>query len=212
MKMKMFRKLSCLALATLAFLSVNAAEDDGALLWMIGSDSTVNRFGTIYSLGEFNDQTGFNHGPIEYVRIAATSATGDTVYLHMADETGLVDPDDYGGTSVYIDFDDIGPNGEYVLANWASLASLDGDLASYSFAVQLGTWNEVGDDLVWNIEALSDGTTYADIQKFTSNSPTAQPYYGPWNPGAYNIPEPSAGLLMLIGLGLAALRRKEERK
>ena len=203
MSMKMFRKFSCLALAALAFLSVNAAEDYGALLWMVSGDSTVNRFGTIYTIEEFNAATSFKHGQIESARIAATpTAGGDVVYLYMYDGTT---PDPYWD-SIDLEFDT--PGKEDV--TWASFAALDGDPADYSFAIELGYWTE--DWTIWNIEALSDKQAYADLQNFISSSVIATPGYDPWNPGAYTIPEPSAGLMLLIGFGFLSLRRKEVRK
>ncbi|MCR5414734.1 MAG: PEP-CTERM sorting domain-containing protein [Kiritimatiellae bacterium] len=32
----------------------------------------------------------------------------------------------------------------------------------------------------------------------------------PWNPQTYNAPEPSSGLLLVVGAALLALRRKKE--
>lgn len=215
MKMKMFRKLSCLALATLAFLSVNAAEDDGALLWMIGSDSTVNRFGTIYTIEEFNEATGFNHGQIDFVRIAAQPTVGgDAVYLYMCDGENPPGSDPITDTIMYLDFDAASEGEHYVNKYWATFAGLEGDLADYSFAIQLGNlgYNEVDDTYSWNIEAVSDNRTYAELQNFINHSVVAAPGYDAWNPGAYNIPEPSAGLMLLIGFGFLSLRRKELRK
>ena len=210
MSMKMFRKFSGIALATLGFLSVHAAEDGGALLWMIDTDTTVNRFGSVYTIEEFNAATGFSHGQIEFARIAATSETsGDSVYLYMYDE-GNLGTDPVYDTTMMLNFEEVGDDLPYVGATWASFAGLEGDLADYSFAVQLGNWNN--DFTVWNIEAISDGQSYEDLQAFINNSVVAVPGYEPWNPGAHNVPEPSAGLMLLIGFGFLSLRRKEVRK
>ena len=77
-----------------------------------------------------------------------------------------------------------------------------------SFMVELGNW-ENGQ---WVGIAHSQSYTYAElanniIQNWSG--PEATPAIGgPWIAEGYAVPEPSSGILLLIGGGLLALRRK----
>lgn len=201
----------------LAAATFSAAADDGALLWMIDADSTITRDGTVYSFSDFNDATGFNHGQVVSARISATKEGADSVYLlmyysedggntYITDPEGLMDTCDLNFGS-----------GNYINSEWASFKYFDGTavtdlsgLSDYSFALELGNWNS--DYTVWNVEAVSDSVAYSDLSGYISPGGAGSPGYEPWNPGTYNVPEPTSGLMLLIGFGLMALRRKENRK
>ena len=64
-----------------------------------------------------------------------------------------------------------------------------------------------------NTQYLSQAYTYAELQAAGFISTTMETFDMPWNAavgGAWAVPEPSSGLLLLIGTGLLALRRKEK--
>ena len=76
-----------------------------------------------------------------------------------------------------------------------------------SFMVELGNW-ENGE---WVGIAHSQSYTYAQLQSYIIHEwsgPGAIPATEPWVAESYAVPEPSSGLLLLIGGGLLALRRK----
>ena len=78
-----------------------------------------------------------------------------------------------------------------------------------SFVVELGNWDDSTDS--WVGIARSQSYTYAQLSNHiirnwgTSGATTAQ---APFVADSYAVPEPSSGLLLLIGGGLLALRRK----
>ena len=74
-----------------------------------------------------------------------------------------------------------------------------------SFMVELGNW-ENGE---WVGIAYSQSYTYAELLA-TSHiiQNWSGPDVGPWVAESYAVPEPSSGILLLIGGGLLALRRK----
>ena len=91
-------------------------------------------------------------------------------------------------------------------ANWgegffASLADID--TSSASFVVEL--FNESGTWLAQSA-ALSGSAAAAYIYNGGISAPPAVP----WTAGSFAIPEPTSGLLMLLGIAGLALRRKRE--
>lgn len=76
-----------------------------------------------------------------------------------------------------------------------------------SFIVELGNW-ESG---TWTGIAYSQSYTYTALASHIIQNwsgPDATPAIGPWVAENYAVPEPSSGILLLIGGGLLALRRK----
>ena len=76
-----------------------------------------------------------------------------------------------------------------------------------SFMVELGNW-ENGQ---WKMIAQSQSYTYAELASYIIQNwsgPDATPAIQPWVATGYMVPEPSSGLLLLLGAGLLALRRK----
>ena len=76
-----------------------------------------------------------------------------------------------------------------------------------SFMVELGNW-ESGN---WTMIAQSQSYTYAELVNHIIENwsgPGATPAIQPWVATGYMVPEPSSGLLLLMGAGLLALRRK----
>lgn len=124
---------------------------------------------------------------IQVVNSDGTSLTPEA-YLVMSDTTDtLLDKD---ATGAWFDLS----NGDY---NYAS--------AAYSFVLEL-----VNDDL--QVQGTSARVNYSDIPasaKVTSFDTVAGSSYTSWNAGSVTIPEPTSGLLMLLGASLLALRRRQ---
>ena len=86
------------------------------------------------------------------------------------------------------------------------------DASQLSFAIELGNW-ENGE---WVTLATSGTMSYSDLTVTTSGDVHILQMadnvnlnsFQPWAPTAYNVPEPSSGLLVLIGASLLALRRR----
>jgi hypothetical protein len=96
---------------------------------------------------------------------------------------------------------------EVPMTEGAWFALLPSSPEGLSFMVELGNW-ESG---TWTGIATSQSYTYAQLQSYIIHEwsgPGATPAIEPWVAGGYVVPEPSSGLLLLIGGGLLALRRK----
>ena len=88
------------------------------------------------------------------------------------------------------------------------------DPSQLSFAIELGNW-ESGE---WVTLATSGTMSYSDLAVKDADGvhilqmaeSVDLSNFQPWAPNAYVVPEPSSGLLALIGAGLLALRRRRQ--
>ncbi len=146
-----------------------------------------------WQVQEDPDVTTFHEGVKSASELGATAArvrASDGNYLIIPPEE-LVDPQ-----SMDIPMDESG---------WFAL--LPSDAASLSFMVELGNW-ENGQ---WVGIATSQSYTYAQLASHIIHDwsgPNAIPAMDAWIAENYVVPEPSSGILLLIGGGLLALRRK----
>ena len=91
----------------------------------------------------------------------------------------------------------------------AWFAILPDNPESLTFMVELGNW----ENGTWTGIAQSSSYTYAQLQSYIIHDwsgPDATPAIQPWVADGYMVPEPSSGILLLIGGGLLALRRKRK--
>ena len=95
-------------------------------------------------------------------------------------------------------------------------AVLPSNAAELSFAIELGNF----DNGAWTTLATSGSLAYSSLESAEGaagytylTSPDAFSLNGlmAWAPQAYPVPEPSSGLLLLVGAGLLALRRGRAR-
>ena len=217
---KIWRVLAAVMLMGAVF----AAHADEVLYWMVDNPTIEPWHGDPTTAAEYSK----TH-PITDARVAAflttdtaayqaSRAGGDAsvavIYLDLYYQDGNppqwvvdhVNPVD----SVWIDngvmTDPMSGKASYAMASLETIGG--GDLLStYSFAIELGSWTGDGEDADWILSAFSGSATYAQLAQFrgTEISPQGQV---PWNPGPYLVPEPTGGMLVLIGGALLALRRK----
>ncbi len=88
-------------------------------------------------------------------------------------------------------------------------AAMPDDLSSLSFAIELGNYN----DGTWTTLATSGSLDYTGLQNsgytyMPSSGDLALATLTAWAPTAYPVPEPSSGMLMLLGASLLALKRR----
>ena len=130
-----------------------------------------------------------------------------------------------GGEPVYLDMFKIGADGSVDVKYDRNMLPLprdpDGYFTSagpvwtdfgewgksgYSFLVELGHMDESGN---WTVMAVSEEATFDALVKggWTTSDPQNYPNMTPWQP-TYTVPEPSSGLLLLVGGALLSLRRR----
>ena len=204
-------------------LSGLASHADEVLYWMLDNPTITDMYYTQYNLADRS--TTMEGNEMVFARVAAVSANQVEAYNSTRLDNGVKE-----GDLVYLDlYYDIGgswfidnPTGQgndvaeitaggkvepYQRASIAaSLTTKNPDVKweTYSFAVELGTFNENGE---WVIAAISHTETYAALTGYISQQLDI-PDATPWAPNAFAAPEPSSGLLTLIGLALLGLKRK----
>ena len=210
-------------------LSGLASYADEVLYWMLDNPTITDMYYTQYKLADrsetmkgkemvfarvaaFQDKAGDNS--YEATRLdGGFSGAGDIVYLD------LYFPDGDGNWTLDIPNNTvaiIGASGEPGTVKPSERASIAASLTaagkmpgmsidSFSFAVELGTYDDDGN---WVLAAISHTETYEALTDYISlqlDIPDATR----WAPNAFAAPEPSSGLLTLIGLALLGLKRKK---
>ena len=186
-----------LFLTFLFLVNICRAADGGELLhWMIMEDDlfTVNdKDGKPYATGTA-EALGVNGARIRY-----EGTDGSSGYLPIIGITsggGNANFDALAGAGV--------PGGYY-----ASLGSYAGE--AYSYVLELGNWAS-GEWAGTTMESTS--VSYTDlynqfhIAQWEGITPS---YSRPWTPTTFTVvPEPTGGLLILLGGALLALRRRKQ--
>ena len=195
MDRKMVNVLKKGLLLTAAFalaLSCEAAGGGEVLWWMIGEDyksitGTNKKTGETMTAGELG---------VTDARIGYEDASGNRTYLTLY---GI---DDQGTVHALEGAAGVGLPAEY----FADLSGIS-DLG-YSFVLELGHW----ENNQWINTSMEASATYQELVagKHISNWDNTAPTYGtPWTPSNFSVvPEPSSGLMVLVGTALLMLRRK----
>ena len=141
------------------------------------------------------DVTGYDFAG---ARVVATADGGAATQLAAADpETGVTQA---GQVNVAA--------GSTAVINLSQL----GDPTAYSFYIELVNWDDAING--YAVVGMSTPQTYAQlasggyVDTGLSLSPAAA---NVWHGTAYMTPEPTGGALLLLGLAVAALRRKHDR-
>lgn len=179
--------LGMMLVAVLALMSSLHAEEM-VLWWQVGDpndpDSLSDVIITTFMEG---DKTAAEMG----VTDARIKVVGTDNYLTMMEVEGSADSAATVPTDWYAS----------VVSPYAS--------AEYSFAIELGnydyqtgTWTMIAASETMSYTSLVEGGHIVDWETIDADDPVV------WNPTTYVVPEPSSGLLVLLGGALLALRRK----
>ncbi len=198
----MLRRALKIAVMAGALGAVQAQASDYLLYWQVDDTAAITWFdGT--ELGTVSDYTNRDGQQINMARAVSTDSPDGmyTYYMDIGRTSDTMEPTGDGfGT---------GPMLSYIGAFDSSTS-----LAGLSFAIELGNW-ENGQ---WTTLATTGMISYNDLTVLsaaeggtyvlTADQDYNLPNFMAWSPQSYNVPEPSSGLMMLIGAGLLALRRR----
>ena len=198
----MLRRMLKIGVVAGVLWAVQARASDYLLYWQVEDTASINWFdGT--SMGTVATYTNLDGQQINMARAVSTDSPDGmyTYYMDIGVTSDTMEPTGDGfGT---------GPMLSYIGA-FDSSASL----AGLSFAIELGNW----ENGKWTTLATTGMISYNDLTTIASQEGgtyilTADqghnlPTFMAWNPQAYVVPEPSSGLLVLIGASLLALRRR----
>ena len=198
-----------LACSVVAATFLARAIDSSALLWMVNDPLIDYGNGETHKL--FNDPVtaGLNGARV----VARNETGGGVVYLSFFDGQSF---DPY---FTVVDLDKTASPAS--LPMWAKVPdNVNPGDPGWLFAIELGRYEVAEQDkdadgsiddleLIWSIEAMSRNFSYEELQKHMSFSATDMPGETPWSPDVFTaVPEPSSGLLVLLGGALLALRRR----
>ena len=183
-----------LASVLVASLSCEAAEGGEVLWWMVGENYTSITGTTKEGDTMTAEQLGVTDARIRW----ENGSEKGWLTLYGLDANGKVyELEGAGGTEVPAMF-------------FGNLSDLAGDLTSYSFVLELGNW-ENGNWVHTSMESEVASYEYLAAQKHISQWKETTPTYGtPWQPttGYTVVPEPSSGLMLLVGGAVLMLRRR----
>ena len=198
----MLRRALKIAVMAGALGAVQAQASDYLLYWQVEDTAAITWFdGT--KLATVSDYVNRDGQQINMARAVSTTAADGmyTYYMDIGVTSDTMEPTGDGAGT--------GPMLSYVGA-----FNSPTELAGLSFAIELGNWANgqwttlatTGmisyNDLT--VQSAAEGGTYILTADQGYNLPT----FTAWSPESYNVPEPSSGLLVLIGAGLLALRRR----
>ena len=194
--------------AALLTVGVASAEED-VLYWMIDSSATVEKDGVTSSVSSFFDNYGAPANSAFAARVRVTGGNiqeGQDVFLDLyIPGYGL----DEGGGAWGVEFSTVGgywgagvPTG-----NQSPSGNYSAGTPEFSFIVELGNIDSSDN---WTTVATSAATAYSDLGDYIHQTFDINPgQLAVWTPTQFTaVPEPSGGLLTLMGVALLALRRK----
>ena len=204
----MNRHLLRLAAFAAAILTagVSFAGDD-VLYWMVDENATVEdtQAGTTATIGDFFSSYPEGSAFAARVRVTGGDITQDTFLDLYIPGYGL----DEGGGEYGVVFGDAG--GYWGAGVPTGNQSPSGDYSAgtpeYSFIVELGNIDSRDN---WTTVATSAAKAYSDLGDYIHETFDINPgQIAVWTPAQFTVvPEPSGGLLTLMGVAVLALRRK----
>ena len=207
MRAGIFKIAACAALTLTAGV---ASADEDILYWMVDSNATVEKDGVTTSVASFFDNYEAPEGSAFAARVRVTGGDiqdGQDVFLDLyIPGHGL----DEGGGEYGVEFSDTG--GYWGAGVPTGNQSPSGDYSAgtpeYSFIVELGNIDSSDN---WTTVATSAAATYSSLGNYIHQTFDINPgQIAVWAPTAFSVPEPSSGLLTLIGFSFLALRRKRK--
>lgn len=211
-------RLVGLAAFVAAFLTagVSSAAESDVLYWMVDSGATVTRTdGTTATISDYFANPSPDvavYGSDYAARVRVTGGdiqSGQNVFLDLYTGDGI----DKGGGQYGVSFDN--GSGYWGAGVPTGNQSPSGDYSAgtpeYSFVVELGNI-DASDN--WTTVATSASATYSSLADYIHKTFDLNPgQTAVWTPSQFHaVPEPSSGLLALIGTAVLALRRKRRTK
>ena len=206
MRAGVFKIAACAALTLTAGV---ASADEDILYWMIDNSATVEKDGVTTSIASFFENYDAPSGSAFAARVRVTGGDiqdGQDVFLDLyIPGSGL----DEGGGEYGVEFSDVGgywgagvPTG-----NQSPSGNYSAGTPEFSFIVELGNIDSSDN---WTTVATSAAKAYSDLGDYIHQTFDINPgQIAVWTPTQFTaVPEPSGGLLTLMGVALLALRRK----
>ena len=220
MRKNLFRT-AALVLAILT-VGVSSAGQNDVLYWMVDDTAQVTKDGTTQSIGDFfsdymsssENWSATDSSFAARIRVTGGDISGDVflgLYGRDEQDSPYIDSGELGMV-----FDDSGtgywgagvPDG-----NQSPSGNYSAGSPEYSFIVEIGNvvWDENSGTASWvETVATSAAAAYSTLGAYIHETFDMNPgQMAVWTQTSFNaVPEPSSGLLTLVGMALLALRRK----
>ncbi len=188
-----------------------ASAGDDVLYWMVDTTATVEQDGVTTSVASFFDNYDAPEGSAFAARVRVTGGDiqdGQDVFLDLyIPGYGL----DEGGGEWGVEFGDAG--GYWGAGVPTGNQSPSGDFSAgspeYSFTVELGNIDSSDN---WTTVATSAVVAYSSLGDYIHETFDINPgQIAVWTPTEFSVsvPEPTSGLLTVIGFALLVLRRRK---
>ncbi len=205
----MFKRLTAAILLVLACAA--RGDQDNVLLWWFNDPEIAEvGGGAPIHAGDLVGRGGDAQGKkVNALRISATDNEGNKVYLNLASQSMAGTARDTWQS--WMSLPDERGN-FYAGPGYADLAGLNLSNTGLKFAIELGNYTQTDDGFNWIVLAGSEGSALQDLLDGGHILEHEQSVQGSfhWTASGYSVPEPSSGLLVLIGGALLALRRRRK--
>ena len=208
MFVKFYRLAALIAVVLTA--GISSAADNDVLYWMVDGTATVTPMGcdSTTTVSDFFTSLGDEYGSDFAARIRVTGGDiAEDTFLHLYIPGHGVDP---GSGELGVEFSEVG--GYWGAGVPTGNQSPSGDYSAgtpeYSFTVELGA---IDADDKWTTVAWSAATAYSELGNYIHQTFDMNPQsMAVWTPTQFTyVPEPTSGLLTVIGFALLALRRRK---
>ena len=203
--MALVRKVALLVLVLAACL--RAGADDSVILWFLNDPEVDDAHGGTLGIGDLFLTTDDGRKGVNAARVSVNewvSGADGVRRLSHVDYLPLLDAETGVSMSTFYSLPDADKDWIAGPAH-ASISGYTSD-PSYVFMIELG--NQSGSE--WLVMAVSEAWSLEELHSegYVWSTPLA--YHGTleWSGGSYVVPEPSSGLLILVGAGLLSLRRR----
>ena len=204
----MFKRLTAAILLVLACAA--RGDQDNVLLWWfndpeiaeVGGGASIHAGNLVGRGGDAQGKT------VNALRISVTDNEGHKVYLNLASQS-MADTAAVTWQS-WMALPDV--DGDFWAGpGYADLAGLKLSETGLMFAIELGNL-QTDDGFNWIVLAGSAGSSLQDLIDggHIISSDLSVQGSSDWKAAGYSVPEPSSGLLVLIGGALLALRRRRK--
>ena len=184
-------------------MAIPAIARPDVMLWGCSNDATVDGIGIQTYLQTFAvDDDNWNAVRVKMVK------EGSVFYLGIWDTDSNEEWEgDWG-----VELGDSGSGQWGVYGVQSSVPNKNDDVMEVLFQMELGhnTWSDSDSDYVWTTLATTESVEYKNlVDEYTyERFSIAPPTTSSWMPTEFHtIPEPSSSFLLLMGIGLLALRR-----
>lgn len=200
-----FFRMTALA-AALLVTSVSLAGENDVLYWMVDSGATVTPAsgGDAQGIQAFFDGYGASADSWFAARVCVSGGEADGTILDLYDPSSGTAFSGVDGVEFMLNEGAWGagtPTG-----NLSPIFAYSAGTPEYRFIVEIGNVTEASG---WTTVATSAAATYSELQQYIQSFNLGPSQPAVWTPTQFqSVPEPSGGLLTLMGVALLALRRR----